>query len=369
MAYQLRTGTLPTVFENLRSVQFDPLSPVGCNHDLVLQARVPGYKVGDWEKAAYKERLIYDGWDKMASLVPYTGWHLRRIYHQWHGAWYERLQNEYPSAVEAVLRELEAKGPVAPRDLEFQEHRPEWKGSWYGPSLTKNVLRALWHSGLIMTHSRRGNQHVYDLTERVVPPSILDQSPLDEESSIPELLMERARALGFLRPTASYEIWSLHKLRDNRKPAFELLLKQGSLLKVDIEGVTALVTPEFLNYLDAPVPTGARFIAPLDQLVWDRKLVSHLFGFEYLWEVYVPEHKRKWGYYVLPVVMGDKFVARADLFCRSGVLEVRAWHWEPGRCSRSEVKSALKRFMKYCRAEAVTFGAGVDEKTKEALSV
>src|SRR2546429_2214768 len=91
-------------FERLRSVQFDPIAPVGCNHDLVLQARVPGYKIGDWEKLAYQDRLIYDGWDKMASLVPYEGWPLRRFIYKIYGSHFEKkIFQDHKDAVELIL--------------------------------------------------------------------------------------------------------------------------------------------------------------------------------------------------------------------------------------------------------------------------
>ena len=77
------------VFDRLRSIQFDPIAPVGCNHDLVLQARLPCYKVGDWQKHAYEDRLVYDGWDKCACLIPMEGWPVRRIFHTVHRKWFE----------------------------------------------------------------------------------------------------------------------------------------------------------------------------------------------------------------------------------------------------------------------------------------
>lgn len=369
VSYQLRQGTLGEVFENLRSVQYDPLSPVGCNHDLVLQARIPKYRVGDWEKSAYRERAIYDGWDKQASLVPVDGWPLRRIIHRWHSGWFDRISREYPSAIEAVLSELQAKGPMVPRDFEFQEHKPEWRGSWHGPNLTKHVLRALWHNGQIMTHSRKGNHHVYDLTERVLPEQILTAQRLSDEETVEELAFERVKALGLLRPSTPFEIWGIPQFYKSKRTALEGLLKKSRVLKVDIDGTQVVTTPEFMQFLDCSPLDKATLIGPLDQLVWDRKLVRTLFDFEYLWEVYVPEAKRRWGYYVLPVLVGDDLVARGDFYCRNGVLEVRNWHWETKPVQRSKIRTALKSFMRYCGAQELGFAAHIEDKTKEALAL
>ena len=178
-------------FEKLRSVQFDPIAPVGCNHDLVLQARVPGYQVGDWRKIAYDDRLVYDGWDKMASLVPFAGWPLRRYIYTVHRRWFEKtIFEDLKEAVQLILKEIADRGPLMPKECEFQQRREEWKGSWFGPSVTKQVLRALWHSGAIMTAGRKSGQHIYDLTERVVPSRLFHQPLLEAKDAVRELVLE-----------------------------------------------------------------------------------------------------------------------------------------------------------------------------------
>ena len=372
VSYQLRRGTLPEVFENLKSVQYDPLAPAGCNHDLVLRARVPGYKIGDWQRAAYGERLVYDGWDKQASLVRMEGWPMRRVFYQWHGKWLMDMSRDYGSAVDSVLKELDRRGPLTPRELEFQEHRSDWKGSWYGPNVTKHVLRALWHSGRIMTHSRRGQQHVYDLVERVVPARLIDQPLLSESAALESLLFDRMTAIGLLRPTAPYEIWSIPLKVAPRKAALKALGDSGQALPVSIEGISALTTEDFLRHLDKPAKKGVEIIAPLDHLMWDRKLVAELFGFDYRWEVYTKEAKRKWGYYVLPVLFDDQFVGRFDVWCRNGVLEVRAWHWEgsPPKARRfwDSFEKAVKGFMAYSGAGEVRCCQDCCPQVREAVS-
>src|SRR5436190_3673004 len=93
----------------------------------------------------------------------------------------------------------------------------------------------------------------------------------------------------------------------------------------------AHATPALFALLDQPsLEPRVVFVAPLDQFMWDRKMIGHLFGFEYTWEIYVPEAKRRWGYYVLPVLFGDSIVARVEFYCREGVLEMRRWYAEPG---------------------------------------
>jgi len=366
--YHFSPTTVAGAFDRLRSVQFDPLSPVGCNHDLVLQTRVKGYKIGDWQKFAYEDRFLYGGWDKEASLVPYSGWPVRRIVHKWHRKWHNRMFEEYPHAVDAVLSELSIRGPLLPKEFEFQEHKPEWRTSWHGPNLTKQTLRALWHSGLVMTHGRRGGHHVYDLTERIVPASLLALPLIDDAEAVRELVKDRHRAVGLLRPNAQSEVWSFDVSASVRHEAISELVSLGELVPVEVEGVKSHAPPEFLACLDSRKPSKrVVFLAPLDQFMWDRKMIAHIFRFDYVWEVYVPEQRRKWGYYVLPVLFGEEIVARVEFWSRAGALEMRVWHWEAGAVLTGfwpAFEKALVRFMGYAGAKSVSCSDTVDDKVK-----
>ncbi len=364
-------ATVEDAFGRLRSIQFDPIAPVGCNHDLVLQSRVSTYQAGDWQQVAYTDRLIYDGWDKQASLVLFQGWPVRRIFHKRHRAAFGRIFDDHPCAVEAILKEIEERGPLLPRECVFQERREDWKGSWHGPNVAKQTLRALWHSGLVMTSGRRKGHHVYDLTERVVPPEIFCQPEVADEAALRELVLERHVAVGLLRPNASSEVWSFQTLSPTRKQVISDLVAEEELVEVDVEGVTAHSTPKFLALLDEPrIDPRVVFVAPLDQLVWDRKMVAHLFNFDYVWEIYTPESKRRWGYYVLPIVYANAMVARVEFWCRDGLLELRRWHDEPG--DRPTVfwvalRDALRQFMTYSSANRIQCDASVSVSVRAVV--
>ncbi|MBS1715724.1 MAG: YcaQ family DNA glycosylase [Armatimonadetes bacterium] len=371
VAFHFRQTDVPGAFERLRSVQFDPIAPVGCNHDLVLQSRVADYRIGDWQKVAYQERLVYDGWDKQASLVPMQGWPLRRAFHDWHRPNFGRIFREHAHAIEAVLAELEERGPLLPKEFEFQERKDEWAGSWFGPNVTKQTLRALWHSGLVMTAGRKGQHHVYDLTERIVPPDVFrtPKAPIDE--SVHGLVLERHKAVGLLRPTAPQEVWSFNKVSPVKKAAYERFASSGDLVPVDVEGMAFFASPEFVSCLDGPVENAVRFIAPLDQFMWDRKAVAHIFGFDYVWEIYVPEPKRKWGYYVLPVLHGDRLAGRVEFWCRNGLLEIKGWHWQDGHPTADfwpAFEAALTRFMSYSSATSISVDKSTDPSVRDAVT-
>ena len=366
-------GSLKNVLTRLGSVQYDPLNPVGRNHDLVLQARVPGYRVGDWERLAYQERFIYDAWDKQASLVLMKDWPTRRIYHHWHKSrWDERILQVFPEAVDAVLSELRERGPLSSTAFRYQLHKPEWEGSWYGPKLTKNVLRALWHTGKVMTSGRKNGHHIYNLSERIVPPDLYNAAPLPEAEMVTWLILLRHQAVGLLRPNASAEVWSLGISAAARRAVIEQLVAKGKLVPVDVDGVRFHALPETLTKLDEAAPSKCMtFVAPLDQLLWDRKAASHIFGFNYLWEVYKPEALRTWGYYVLPVFYQGRFVARFDSRVKGDVWELYAWFWEPDVTPDAEMLAALteavKRFMAYLGAKKLVLPTGLTRSTRAAL--
>jgi uncharacterized protein len=375
VSYHFQPASLRGAFERLGSVQYDPLKPLGRNQDLVLQARVPGYSVGDWQELAYKDRFIYDGWDKQASLVLMRDYPKRRIYYEWHAPrWQKSILSVYPEAVKKVLDELEQRGPLSSSDFYFQQHKSQWENSWYGPRLTKNVLRALWHTGKVQTYCRNNGNHVYDLAERVIPPHLYQKEPISEAGSIEWLILLRHQALGLMRPNVEQAVWSIDIPSKERQVLLLDLSKRNMLIEVEVDGKTYHTLPQTLEHLNT-IPESERqmrFIAPLDQLIWDRRAVAHLFDFDYVWEVYKPEKLRRWGYYVLPVLFGDRFVARFDSRFSDGTWHISKWYWEENGRPSANVLDALEKavccFRFYLGAKTLKLPrGGLDKYTRGAL--
>jgi uncharacterized protein len=367
--------TLPSigdVFQKFRSIQFDPIAPIGCNHDLVLQARLPDYQIGDWETFAYTHRAIYDGWDKQASLVPMEGWPARRLIHKLHRrSFEEKIFQGYPEAVQSVLDQIRKEGPLMPKELEFQARRDDWQGSWLGPSVAKQVLRALWHVGEIVTSRRQKGQHVYDLAERVIPTDHFQTAQMSDEEARQIIAVDRHLAMGIVRPNADAAIWSYSVLLYDKKPALQALLERGEIVKVEVEGMKLHAPPTFLQSLDQPpLEKAVTFVAPLDPFLWDRKMTAHLFGFDYAWEIYTPLPKRRWGYYVLPIRYGDDLAARIEFYARDGVIEIREWHEEPGKLDPEfgeHLAQALSKLKNYARAEKIELADRVKKPLRKIL--
>src|SRR5260370_22847920 len=136
--YHFSPTDLPGVFTRLGTVQYDPLNPVGRNPDLVLQARVPGYRVDDWQELAYAQRLIYDAWDKQACLVPISDWGQRALVRERHRPYHDReILEAEPGSVEAVLAALDTRGPLS--SLEFERKTGDDTTSWAGSTQAKRI--------------------------------------------------------------------------------------------------------------------------------------------------------------------------------------------------------------------------------------
>ncbi|GAA0573897.1 DNA glycosylase AlkZ-like family protein [Halomonas salifodinae] len=375
--YHFQPAPLATVIRRLGTIQFDPLAPVGTNPDLVLQARVPGYRRGDWLQAAYARRLLVDGWDKQASLIQPGEWWAQAPFHRWFARrWRQRGVDVAAPEARALIEQVARHGPATSLELGDQRADPALRGSWYGPKRSRHLLKALWDAGHLMTHHRVGGRHAYDLPERVLPPGarVADATPDD---ALQRLVVRRVQAAGLLRPSADAAVWLLPCPRAERDRIAARAMARGELIDLDVEGTRYWTTPAALAALDAAPgpagPGGMRFLAPLDPLIWDRGGVARLFGFDYVWEVYKPQAQRRWGYYVLPVLWGERFVARFDAKCQQGTLSLLAWHWEadihPARLPEG-LAEALQRaageFLDYLGATRVVLPRGLGREARRA---
>lgn len=373
-AYHFTPRGLDATFRHLGTVQYDPLNPLGRNPDLVLQARVTGYRFDGWQHHAYRRRRAYDAWDKQVCLTPVEDWPLRRIYHRhFRRRWGEHVLDRYPDETRRTLAELERRGPLSSLDFSdelFDDHRPAAiRGSWYGDKLVKHLLRGLWMSGEIVTHHRDKGRHVYDLPERVLPAAVLAESDPGEETSLRHLLRQRVRSAGLLRPGAGAALWSVPVDAQRRRRVLNDLLAEGRLVTVEVEGESFLALPETLQALELPMPRGMRFVAPLDGLLWDRRGVQALFDFDYVWEVYKPAGQRRWGYYVLPVWHRGRLVGRFDARREGASWRVLRFDWErsPSASTLAALSTAARRFARYLGVERVVAAANVDASTRAAL--
>ena len=347
------------VVARLGSLQFDPLEVAGRNHDLVLLARIAAYRRAWTDDLLYGKRALYETYNKMLSLVPAAELPYYRITWDHVRAEHERGPfDEHAPLVEELLTRIRDGGPLSSTDI---EPRAAIDWYWRPTNQVRALLEALGEAGIIAIARREGNRRVYDLTERLFPAGLLAQRPPEREQRLHKL-RSRYQANGLLGATGEYSLWA--GCAQNTAHRHELraeLEARGDLVAVAVDGLRGLryipaPSLPLLDLAEAEIADeegiavegalarswavgrpggrdpGVAFLAPLDPLAWDRDLLLRLYGFDYRWEVYVPVHKRRWGYYVLPLLYGDRIVGRIEprIDRKAGALRVLDIWWEEG---------------------------------------
>ncbi|HSB13960.1 MAG TPA: crosslink repair DNA glycosylase YcaQ family protein [Bryobacteraceae bacterium] len=342
-------------------VQIDYVNVLTPAHYLAPFSRLGPYDRKLLDGVVYGRRGFTEQWAHEASIVPVESWPLLRHRMENHRVrpWgFETFLERNPDYVEWVLGEVRERGPLSADDLPEREGvSRRLEGTWIG-TVPRAVLEALFGRGVLAVAGRRPNfARVFDMAERVVPVEHLDRRVSREEAQR-ELLRMAARScgVGTAADLADYYRMPIREVR----PRIEELVETGELCEVRVEG-----WPE-TAYLDAGARApgqvdAAALVAPFDPVVWHRPRAERLFGFQYRVEIFVPEEKRRWGYYVLPFLLGDGLVARVDVKAdRSGRrLVVPAAYAERG-VNRGEVARALaselRTMAEWLRLEAVAVG-------------
>src|SRR5579864_298665 len=332
------------VFERLGSVQFDPIDVAGRNHDLTLLARIRGYRREWTDNLLYRERALYETYNKGLSLVPTADLPWYRIaWDRSHARHSSSTFQTHADLVKELLERIQKDGPLATTDVAPRE-AIDW--FWRPTNQVRAILEALALAGVIGLARRDGNKRVYDLVERLFPEDLLGHRPSPDEQAAHKLL-SRYRAHGMLGTGASGEVWlGAGPTGRERAAQRQELIAAGAIAPIQVEGLRGVrhipsADSSFLDAAEREVASGlppggiapqVALLAPLDPLVWDRRLLRELFGFDYVWEVYVPPARRRWGYYVLPILFGDRFVGRIEprIDRKSGVLRIVGVWWEKG---------------------------------------
>jgi uncharacterized protein YcaQ len=334
-----QAGDVEAAIQRLGAVQLDSISTVDRAHRLTLSSRIGAYAEPELQNLVASGR-VFEYWAHEACLLPVELWpHFRRTM-DGGGHWgvHDRAMREYADLVEPVLERIRAEGPLASRD--FGGVRTS--ADMWGRTPAKSVLEALWDRGVLAVAGREAFQRRYDLAERIIPRAILETPAPDEDETLRALALLAVRARGALTEPAIREHWRLKGGRARLHHHVLALVDEGLLREVDADDGGAPFYVEVEAELDGN-PAPPVLLCPFDNLLWDRPLLERLFGFRHVIEVYKREHERVYGYYVLPLLAGDRIVGRADLKAdrAEGVLHVRRFHPEPR--VRGNVAAKLER--------------------------
>ncbi len=360
-------------------VQIDPLAVVAHSHDIVLYGRVLDYRAADLQTLLYTDRLFFDSGGAV-TIHPIEELPYWRVVMARKRSELRRVQfaTEHADVVEIVHRAIRDRGPLSVRDFANADlaRTGLTKGSFRSDKAVNQALYYLWIAGDLMTHSRKGLERVYDLRERICPAN-LDQVATAEEADT--FFALKIFQKGGMLSAQEWKNWFAGTIQrpvsaGEARDRLDTLLKEGKIVLVMVQEdpkAQRFLLAEDLPLLEKlhrgaipdewqPLTTSTHdemiFLAPLD-IVSARERALSLFDFEYVWEVYKPQEKRRWGYYTLPILYQDTLVARTDLKLErdTKILVVKGFWLEHDISVDTPFVTALahgfKRFMQFVEAE------------------
>ena len=373
-------------------VQVDPLNVVARNHDIVLYSRVQDYQPTYLDAALYTDRALFDygGTVMIYPMEELPLWRVVMARKQNEPRWLT-FAHDYPSIVDEVRTTVRESGPLSTRDF---ESTPLKKGSFRSSKVTSQALYYLWLAGELMTHSRKGFDRIYDVRERIAPPEFQHSATHDDADNCFALKVFRHLGLVTAGNWRNWFAGTIERSVDTAEASARLdaLLTAGKIAQITLEEDTK--NPRFVLTEDLPrletlhagnIPNEWQsidtstceemiFLAPLE-IVSTRGRAQVLFDFEYLWEVYKPPEKRRWGYYTLPILYQDRLVARLDpKFERStGTLLIKGFWLENNVTIDDQfiaaLTSALRRFMQFVGASTIDLAALYPQEVPEGVRI
>jgi uncharacterized protein YcaQ len=362
-----RVADRQTLLDSVRRIgllQLDSINVVARSHYLVMLSRVGLYDPADLDALLYPERHLFEGWAHAACLIPVEDYEhfvptLLARRDRPPGHWIERRLGDDPQGtLDAVLKEVRERGPLASKD--FEDTRDE-RGTWWDWKPAKTALEIMFAQGYLMVDRRENFQRYYDLSERVLPASAsLSARTLDDYRR-----WATQRGVGILGVATAVHASDYYRLK---KPSTRAMLKalvaEGTVVPVEVEGWKdeAYLDPVDLPLVEeieagAHTPTVTALLSPFDNLIWDRTRTSDLFAFDYRSEMYTPPAQRQYGYYVLPILHRGRLVGRLDPKAdrKAKIMRIRAIYLEPGQAITEElvvdVAGALREFAAFHGSE------------------
>ena len=303
-------------------IQFDPIDVCGKNPELVLQSRIEGFKKEMLYELLYEDRRLIDHFDKSLAIYPIELWpSFKRVREEFR----ERALNheETNEISEEVLEIIRNKGFVSSSDIGFN-NTMMW--DWGNKSkLARAILEVLYYQGDTLIHHKKGTRKYYALAEGLLKDTGINQKdPFKDNHDYKKWrVLRRIEAIGLLWDKPSDAFLMIRDLKSKERiKMFQVLKSEGKIIPVTVEGIEEIlyisvrdkeILADSLKGDNSRIKERIEFLAPLDNLIWDRKLIKALYDFDYKWEIYTPTEQRKFGYYTLPVIKGNRFIGRIEL--------------------------------------------------------
>jgi uncharacterized protein YcaQ len=359
------------LIERMGFVQIDSINVVERAHHLTLASRLQGYRPALFDRLLERERRLFEHWTHDASAIPtlwYPYWWFRFeryrkkvLAHPW---WKERIGPHPDDLIDLVRQRLVQEGPLMTRD--FEDTRDDGADrTWWGWKPEKAALEYLWRTGEAAVVGRVNFHKVYDLAERALPEAHAAPRPTDEEH-LDWACRTAIERLGIASADEIAGFWRAADLNEV-KAWCKRAVASGEIAPVNVEAMDgsvrgAYAVPDWEERAASlpPAPPRIRLLSPFDPILRDRRRSLRLFGFDYRFEAFVPAPQRRYGYYVLPILEGERLVGRLDpkLYREEGRLEVRQVWWEPGvrpgKARDLRLEAAVERLARFTGAESWT---------------
>ncbi len=362
-----RGADLDGVLHDLGFVQVDSVNTLARAHDLILWARRGQYRPRHLERLVSHHRTAFEHWTHDAAVIPmqfYPMWRLKfaRDEARMRARWPQWRRAGWEEEVETVLRHVADHGAACSLDVGGDEKKAA--SGWWDWHPSKTALEFLWRSGHLAICHRKGFRKFYDLSERVIPAEYLN-ARVDDREIVDWAMSEALARLGF---GTSGELAAFFEIvtREEAKAWCAAAVAGGRILEADIGmadgSVRRSYTTEAALDQAAELPDASarvRILSPFDPALRDRARAERLFGFHYRIEIFVPEAKRRYGYYVFPVLQGGRVIGRLDAKRVGRVLEVRAFWPETGvrmgKARRAGLMAELERVRALAGVDAIAF--------------
>jgi uncharacterized protein YcaQ len=355
-----KAGAL-SVFARHRCVQSDPIDVAGRNHDLTVQSRVDGYRRRYLDELLYEDHELFEYYCKMASVMPLELYPVFNEARLKFSKRYAPFFKEHAKELRHILKELEG-GPVCSRDFESDKKVDYWGKT----QVYRVLLERLFIGGKVVIHHRETGVKYYSLVEDIVPGHLLAERGPRGAAFKRAVALTICKASRLASPSrAPEQWWEVGKTREV-EAILQGLERDGELFQLSVDswkGSLYAPSEDEGLWADPPEVEGwCRFLAPLDPLLWNRRLFANIYGHEYSWEVYKQEKDRKFGYYCLPVMYNGDYVALIEpwLDKKTGRLEIRSFHLLDRKVDKRRLKRALEdeldRFAMYIGAEKLLAG-------------
>jgi uncharacterized protein YcaQ len=341
--------------ERFGYLQLDTIPVVGARtHVLVLLSRLDGFDPALGEELLRPGQPLFEYWGHEACWLPmelYPTFEFRRRDYA-HHPWWGDVLGEHPDVADRLLEQIRTEGPLRSLDMEGNSGPEMWE-----IKTAKKVAAAFWSRGDLAIRQRINFHKVYDLAERVIPAEFRER-PQEQPDALRTLLLKALDGHGWAQTGTLTATWRLRNLQSEIRQALEELQDSGQIvpcaLAEDGKKLAGWIRPADLELAERALSLRPRrdrgvLLSPFDPVLWDRRRVSRLFGFDITIEIYKPREQRVYGYYCLPVLAGERLVGRMDLKAdrQSGQLRVLSCHYEserPSATDREAARSALDRY-------------------------